>query len=176
VNIGRNGSATLTDGTKIRFSEFRGNFKIGPEDPNEDTSDYPNPGAVLQVLPPGGVVQTAYAFGPQMANMPVAGKPVAGYTYRLMDFEKVSDRHILSVQRDPGANVVYAGFILLFLTLVSAFFFSHQRVWVAVEKTDDDKLKVTAAGNTNRNQNAFEEKFRRFVNELGANDKESEAI
>jgi cytochrome c biogenesis protein len=168
VTIDRNGAATLADGTVIRFSEFRGNFSIGPEDPNDDTSSYPNPAAVLQVVPPGGSVQTAYAFGPQMANIPIAAKPVAGYTYRLADFEKVSDRHILSVQRDPGSNVVYVGFILLFITLVGVFFFSHQRVWVAVEKNENGTHSITTAGNTNRNQNAFDEKFQQFVAELRA--------
>jgi cytochrome c biogenesis protein len=166
LKIERNGSATLPDGTMIRFSEFRGNFRIGPEDPNEDTSAYPNPAAVLQVVPPGGSVETAYAFGPQMANIPVAGKPVAGYTYRLTDFEKVSDRHILSVQRDPGSNVVYVGFVLLFLTLVGVFFFSHQRVWVVIDEQEGERHTVMTAGNTNRNQNAFEDKFRRLASEL----------
>ncbi len=168
VQIDRNGSATLADGTLIRFAEFRGSFSIGPEDPNVDTSSYPNPAAVLNVVPPGGSVQTAYAFGPQMANIPIAGKPVAGYTYRLTDFEKVSDRHILSVQRDPGSNVVYVGFILLFFTLVSVFFFSHQRVWVAIEPNAGGGHSVITAGNTNRNQNAFDDKFRRFADELRA--------
>ena len=122
---------------------------------------------MLQVVEPGGSVQTAYAFSPQMANIPIAGKPVGGYTYRLTDFEKVSDRHILSVQRDPGSNVVYIGFVLLFLTLVAVFFFSHQRVWIVIDEQEGDVHSVTTAGNTNRNQNAFEDKFRRFVSELG---------
>jgi cytochrome c biogenesis protein len=161
LKIDRNGAATLADGTLVRFSEFRGSFRIGPEDPNEDTSGYPNPAAVLQVVPPGGSLETAYAFGPQMANIPIAGKPVAGYTYRLTDFEKVSDRHILSVQRDPGSNVVYVGFVMLFVTLVAVFFFSHQRVWVVI-----DDRSVTTAGNANRNQNAFDDKFRRFADAL----------
>jgi cytochrome c biogenesis protein len=168
ISIDRNGTAKLPDGTSIRFAEFRGAFSIGPEDPNVDTSNYPNPAAVLQVVPPGGSVQTAYAFGPQMANIPIAGKPVAGYTYRLSDFEKVSDRHILSVQRDPGSNVVYVGFILLFFTLVAVFFFSHQRVWVAMEKKGNGEHSIITAGNTNRNQNAFDDKFRRFADELRA--------
>ena len=34
---------TLADGTKIKFAEFRGDFTIGKQDPDEDTSDYPNP-------------------------------------------------------------------------------------------------------------------------------------
>jgi len=172
VTIPRDGTKTLPDGTKIKFAEFRGRFSIGPEDPNEDTSAYPNPGAILEVMPPGGEAQTAYAFGARMADIPVAKKPVAGYTYRLADFEKVGDRHILAVQYDPGANVVYAGFILLFLTLVGVFFFSHQRVWAAVEETGENRFKVTFGGNANRNQNSFDEKFRRLVESLPGNNKE----
>jgi cytochrome c biogenesis protein len=174
VTIPRDGTATLADGTRIKFAEFRGNFRIGKDDPNEDTSSYPNPAAVLQVIPPNAPPQTAYAFGPQMANIPVAKKPVAGYTYQLVDFEKVSDQHILSVQRDPGANVVYVGFVLLFLTLVGVFFFSHQRVWAAIEEKGADTFEVTLGGNTNRSQNAFDEKFKRFVSEIGKPRREAE--
>ena len=166
VEIARNGSITLGDGTLVRFEQFKGNFRIGPEDVDEDTTTYPNPGAVLQVVPPGGTVETAYAFGPEMANIPAALKPVGGYTYRLVNFEKVSDRHVLSVQRDPGSTVVYIGFTGLFITLVAVFMFSHQRVWVALEKMDDGGCRITTAGNTNRNPNPFEEKFNRFVNGL----------
>ncbi|MEP7214495.1 MAG: cytochrome c biogenesis protein ResB, partial [Acidobacteriota bacterium] len=107
---------------------------------------------------------------------PIAKKPVGGYTFKLTQFEKVSDRHILSVQRDPGTNVVYVGFVTLFLTLVAVFFFSHQRVWVALEPADDGNIKVTTAGDTNRSQNAFDEKLAKFVQELRMQNKESEAL
>ena len=166
VTISRDGSAILADGTKINFSEFRGNFRVGEEDRDEDTSDYQNPAAVLKVSQADVPPQTAYAFGPQMANMPVASKPVAGYTFQLTDFEKVSDQHVLSVQRDPGSDVVYVGFVLLFLTLVSVFFFSHQRVWAAIETGTEGVSNVVFGGNTNRSLNAFDEKFKRFVNSL----------
>jgi len=166
VIIPRNGTAALADGTKIDFAEFRGNFRIGPEDTNEDTSAYPNPAAVLRVTPPDAAPQSAYAFGPQMASMPVAKKPVAGYTYQLVDFEKVSDQHILSVQRDPGSNVVYVGFVLLFITLVGVFFFSHQRVWVLVNGNSDNTCEVNIGGSTNRNWNSFEDKLGRLVGRL----------
>jgi cytochrome c biogenesis protein len=167
VTIPRDGSAILADGTTLKFDEFRGDFKIGKEDPDENTSDYPNPAAVLKVTQPGGAPQTAYAFGPKMAGMPVAGKPIGGYTYQLTDFEKVADQHILSVQRDPGTTVVYVGFILLCLTLIAVFFFSHQRVWAAVE-TLGETHNVVLGGNTNRSLNAFDEKFRRFSADLAS--------
>lgn len=172
LNIPRDGTVALPDGTSIRFAEFRGKFNVGPEDTSEDTSSYPNPAAVLEVVPAGGTVQTAYAFGPEMANIPIAGKPVGGYTYRLTDFEKVSDRHILSVQRDPGSNVVYVGFTMLFFTLVAVFFFSHQRVWAAIEREGEKCIVITAA-NANRSHNALEDKFFKFVAELKTGTQES---
>lgn len=166
LTIPRDGAATLPDGTRIDFAEFRGNFRIGEEDPNENTSDYPNPAAVLRVTSADGAPQTAYAFGPQMANIPVAGTPIGGYTYQLIDFEKVADQHVLSIQRDPGTTVVYIGFVILFLTLVAVFFFSHQRVWAAMEPVGSDRYEVVLGGSTNRSINAFREKFRRFIVEL----------
>jgi cytochrome c biogenesis protein len=140
ITIPRGGTVNLADGTLVRFVDFRGNFSLGKENPDEDTSSYPNPGAVLQVTPPGGgTTQTAYAFNEKMANIPAAQKSVAGYTFRLTGFEKVPDQHVLSVQRDPGAGVVYVGFIILTLTLIAVFFFSHQRVWAMIETLADNQ-------------------------------------
>lgn len=166
VIIPRDGATTLADGTQIKFAEFRGNFSIGEENLNEDTSGYPNPGAILKVTPPNSPTQTAYAFGAQMADIPAAKKPVAGYTYQLADFEKASDQHILAVQYDPGSTVVYIGFVLLCLTLILIFFFSHQRVWSAVEQVGENEFKVVSGGHTNRNQNGFTDKFKSFVRDL----------
>ena len=166
VTIPRNGSAELADGTKLTFSEFRGNFRIGPEDPNENTSDYQNPAAVLKVTQAASPPQTAYAFGPLMGDLPIASKPVAGYTFELADFEKVADQHILSVQRDPGATVVYVGFILLFITLAGVFLFSHQRVWAVIEPGTGNEHNVVIGAHTNRNANALDDKFQRLRGEL----------
>jgi cytochrome c biogenesis protein len=166
ISIPRDGWANLADGTRVKFAEFRGDFRIGPEDPNENTTEYPNPGAVLQVGKQGDTPQRAYAFGPQMTNIPVAGKPVGGYTFKLIDFEKVADQHILSIQRDPGATVVYVGFVLLFLTLVAVFFFSHQRVWAVVQGSSDHHTKVIYAGNANRNYNGFADRFSGLVQNM----------
>ena len=50
---------------------------------------------------------------------------------------------------------------MLFVTLVAVFFFSHQRTWVAI-----DGDRIVTAGNSNRSQNAFADKFERFATEL----------
>lgn len=166
LNLKRDGTATLANGTKIEFVNFRGNFNVGQENPNEDTSMYPNPGAVLQVTTEKGDSKTAYAFPEGVGNIPVATNVVAGFTFQLADFEKVPDQHVLSVQRDPGSNVVYIGFALLFLALAAVFFFSHKRIWTAIETDTGDGYTLTVGGDTNRNQTAFDEKANRFFKGL----------
>ncbi len=162
IEIRRDGSATLGDGTRIDFKDFSGSFRLGGGQA-EDDSDYSNPAATLSVTPAGGQPVQAFAFNPQMAeSAPIAKRPVAGYTYRLIDFEKAPAAHILSVQRDPGATIVYIGFTLLGLTLCYAFFFSHQRVWALVEERTGSNFEVVLGGNTNRNKLAFEDRFKRL--------------
>jgi cytochrome c biogenesis protein len=182
VTLPRDGSITLPDGTLIALSDFWADVQVGPEE-NVDTSDYSNPAAVLNVTPPGGgQAERAFAFPPGMAeNAPIAKRPIGGYTYRLIDFEKAAVAHILSIQHDPGSTVVYIGFVLLGLTLVSVFFFSHQRVWALIEDEavgDYDairgKYKVVIGGNTNRNRLAFETRFVRLTNTLSGYPREVE--
>ncbi|MGD9628359.1 MAG: cytochrome c biogenesis protein ResB [Pyrinomonadaceae bacterium] len=163
VTIERGGTATLADGTKLVLRDFRANFRIGPEDPNEDTSRYENPAAILEVLPSGEVMQQATVFGPEVGNIPIANKPVGGYTFKMSAYEKVADSHVLSVQRDPGSSVVYVGFSLLFLTLVGVFSFSHKRLWAVIEDGGDGPTKIVIAGHSNRNPNGFGEYFERFL-------------
>ena len=104
----------------------------------------------------------------------MVGRAVAGYKIQLVDFEKVGAAHILSVQKDPGAGVVYVGFVLLALTLAGVFFFAHQRVWALVEERGAGRFEVIIGGNTNRNRLAFEDRFRRLVKTLAGEDEEAE--
>lgn len=165
VTIPRNGVVELADGTSLRLDGFRGNFRMAEEDTAENTTDYKNPAAVLKVIQKGGPSHLAYALGPSVTNAPTSNEPVGGYFFQLIDFEKVADQHVLSVQRDPGASVVYVGFGILFLSLLGVFGFSHQRVWAAIDR-NDERTEVTIGGHSNRNSNAFSERFRKFEDTL----------
>jgi cytochrome c biogenesis protein len=166
VTLPRDGSITLPDGTRIALADFWADVSQGPEE-NVDTSDYSNPAAVLSVTAPQGQPERAFAFPPGMAeNAPIAKRAIAGYTYRLINFEKAAVAHILSIQHDPGSTVVYIGFALLGLTLIAVFFFSHQRVWALIEDKKPGEYEVIMGGNTNRNRLAFETRFKRLNNIL----------
>lgn len=164
VTIRRGGAATLADGTRVEFSDFFPDFVLTGARPATQSPDYNNPAAVLRVYNAAGQFEKAYAFREGRAEgAPMAGRAVAGYKFQLADFERVGDAHILSVQRDPGATVVYVGFVLLTLTLAAVFLFAHQRVWARVEPGGDGRFQLTIGGNTNRNKLGFEDRFGKLV-------------
>ena len=168
LKIARDGSATLADGTRIDFQDFQAAFSLGRTQETGDASEYTNPAAVLSVTPPGGQPAKAYAFNPVMAeSAPFAKQPVAGYTFRLVDYEKAPKAHILSIQKDPGSTVVYVGFIMLGAMLSAVFFFSHQRAWALVEEKAGGEFEAVIGGNTSRNQLGFADRFRRMVEATG---------
>jgi cytochrome c biogenesis protein len=169
VTIRRGGAATLVDGTRVEFSDFFPDFVLEGGRPATQSPDYNNPAAVLRVYNAAGQFEKAYAFRQGVAEgAPMAGRAVAGYKFQLTDFERVGDAHILSVQRDPGATVVYAGFVLLTLTLAAVFLFAHQRVWARVEPRGAGTFEVIIGGNTNRNKLGFEDRFRKLVKAVEA--------
>ncbi|HEX8559266.1 MAG TPA: cytochrome c biogenesis protein ResB [Pyrinomonadaceae bacterium] len=168
LNIPRGGSAALADGTRVEFKDFAANFTVGNNNQEAEASAYNNPAATLAVTPPGARAVKAVAFTPEMAERaPFAKQPVAGYTWRLADYEKAPRAHILSVQKDPGATVVYVGFLLLGLTLCAVFFFSHDRVWALVEEKGEGRFEVVAGGNTNRNHLGFGDRFMKLAAAVG---------
>ena len=121
---------------------------------------------MLAITPPaGGAPKRAYAFAQELPSSAPVGAPVAGYKYRLVDYEKVPDAHVLSVQRDPGSTVFYAGSALLALTLAAVFFFSHQRLWAAIEETPNanGEYAIVLGANTNRNLAGLEDRFKKVV-------------
>lgn len=165
LSFNRNGSAFLKDGTKVDFVGFRARFNMKGEDPNGDTSDYDSPAAVLSVTPKGGKHETAFAFGGILASMPIAKKAVDGYVFRIKNYEKVADKHILFFRRDPGQPLIYSGFGLLALTLIGVFLFSHRRIWFRADK-EGAGVRLRIAGDTNRPYDSFPAQFEKISAEI----------
>ncbi len=170
VNIQRNGSATAPDGTKIEYKSFQPDFTFGQGgEPDTKSGDYNNPVAVLNVTPPGGSAVRVFAFAQKLAdNMPV-GAPKAGYKWRLAEFEKTPFAHVLSIKYDPyNASIIawYFGGFGLVGALMFVFFISHKRVWAHVERREDGTTEVVLAGEANRNQLPFADKFKKIADAL----------
>ena len=170
ANIARNGSTTLPDGTLVEFTDFEPDFTFGPDgQPDTRSGEYNNPVAILNVTPPDGEKIRVFAFAQKLAdNMPV-GAPKAGYKWRLTEFEKSPMAHVLAIKYDPyNASIIawYVGGFGLIGALMFVFFFSHKRVWAQVVKKDDGKVEIVLAGDVNRNEIAFEDKFKDLADSI----------
>jgi cytochrome c biogenesis protein len=170
VNLARNSSTTLPDGTKIHYEAFFPDFTLVGGKPDTRSGNYNNPAVKLIIETPQGENKSAYAFAAQLAdNMPV-GAAVAGYKFRLADYEKSPFAHVLSIKYDPfhGAFIAwYLGGVGLMFALCFVFFISHQRVWAMIEKKEDGNYyEVVFGGHTNRNHFGFEDKFKRLIQKV----------
>ncbi|GIU81058.1 MAG: hypothetical protein D6687_00405 [Acidobacteria bacterium] len=171
VNLPRNGSATLPDGTKIEYDSFFPDFVIANGKPDTRSENYNNPAVRLNVVTPEGERKIAYAFFNKLPEGIPVGAPVAGYKFRLVDFEKVPLAHVLSIKYDPyGASFIawYFGGFGLVASLCFVFFFSHRRCWALIEtrKRNEQGFEVILAGDTNRNHLSFEETFKKIVQNI----------
>lgn len=170
VNLPRNGSTTLPDGTKINYEAFFADFALVNGKPDTRSGEYNNPAVKLNIETPNGETKPAYAFAMKLPDNAPVGAPVAGYKLRLTDYEKVPLAHVLSIKYDPfhGSFIAwYLGGTGLILALAFVFFVGHQRVWAKIEKNElNESYKIILGGNTNRSHFAFEDKFKRLTDAL----------
>ncbi|NBO66243.1 MAG: hypothetical protein EBU88_15610, partial [Acidobacteria bacterium] len=166
VRIDRLGEARLADGSRLKYSDFNPHLIFNREGRVEfGSTEYENPAARILFIDPSGGETEFWAvtekFRREVSNAPFLQSKLttpARYQFTLVDFEKASLSHILSVQYDPGAKVVYIGFTILCLTLIGVFFFSHQRLWIVVEDST-----IFFGGDANRNRLGFEDRARRVI-------------
>ncbi|MCU1288597.1 MAG: hypothetical protein JWN60_826 [Acidobacteria bacterium] len=166
VDLMRNGSTSLPDGTKVDYETFMPDFYLNGGNPDTRSAQYNNPVAILNVTTAAGEKSKVYAFANKLPdNIPI-GAPKAGYKWRLAEFEKTPLAHVLSIKYDPyqGAFIAwYFGGFGLMGALCFVFFFSHKRIWALIEKTNENEYQVVLGGNTNRNDFGFEDKFKKVV-------------
>lgn len=169
VDLMRNGTTNLPDGTKVEYETFMPDFVLNGGKPDTRSTEYNNPAAVLNITSTDGTKSKVYAFANKLPDNAPIGAAKAGYKWRLAEFEKAPLAHVLSIKYDPfqGAFIAwYFGGFGLMGALIFVFFFSHKRVWATVEKTGENDFAVTLGGNTNRNDFGFEDKFKKVVADL----------
>ncbi len=170
VEIPRNGSTALSDGTKIEFTDFQPDFVMGSNGlPDTRSGDYNMPVAVLDVTPAGGERTRVFAMPASIADNIPMGKSKLGYKWRLAQFEKSPMAHVLAIKYDPfNASIIawYVGGFGLVGSLMFVFFFSHRRVWAHVAEGKDGKIEIVLGGDANRNQIPFEDKFKKIADSI----------
>ena len=95
-----------------------------------------------------------------------SGEPVMPENYIISYSDYWGVRYTgLQVTKDPGVTVVYAGFILLCIGPLIAFFGSHRKIWVRIQDRKG-QVAVLIGGTSNRNRIAFEREFTGIINKI----------
>ena len=177
VELKRNGTTELRDGTKIQYGMFLPDFAFENGQPTTRTGEYNNPVVLLNVTPPnGGEPERVFAFGSNIGDKIPVGAPKLGYKWRLGEFEKVPIAHVLSIKYDPynAAFIAwYIGGFGLIGALAFVFFISHRRIWALIDRENGE---IALGGNTNRSHLAFEDKFSKIVNDLEGGEQSFEEV
>jgi cytochrome c biogenesis protein len=169
LELARNGSTKLPDGTKVDFDAFFPDFVLNQGKGDSRSGDYNNPVVKLNLSKPGGEKIVAYAFSLKLPDSAPVGAPVAGYKWHLAKFEKSPYAHVLSIKYDPfnAAFIAwYVGGIGLMGALIFVFFVSHRRIWALIEPKSENEFEIVVGGNTNRNHQGFEDKFAKLNSDL----------
>lgn len=96
-----------------------------------------------------------------LSAIPRYGAP---FYVELTDFEE-RQASGLQIARSPGKLLVYPGFLLLLAGIYLLFYIAQRRVWVELSTTDDNRLRILMAGESNRHQAEFEDEFQALTTE-----------
>ena len=122
------------------------------------------PAMQLHVNTPDGKPGTPFVVWQKHPQLDVKRGGI--FSFALLGFEQPQYTG-LQVAKDPGVNVVWAGSFLIVFGSLTAFFFSHRRIWICLED-DGKKTKVLVAGNSHRNQPGFSLAFDDLLQKIEA--------
>ncbi|HEX7157533.1 MAG TPA: cytochrome c biogenesis protein ResB, partial [Edaphobacter sp.] len=72
----------------------------------------------------------------------------------------------LEVSHEPGQWAVWGGVVLMALGLTFVFYVVHTRFWVVPVTDEEGHTTLWIGGSENRNRDAFEVTFKRFVDQV----------
>ena len=122
------------------------------------------PAMQLRVQAPDGQPGTPFVVWQNFPQFDV--KRGGLFSFALQGFEQPQFTG-LQVAKDPGVNIVWIGCTLMVFGSLSAFFFSHKRIWIRIEE-DGKQAQVQVAANAHRNQPGFSLAFEELEKKLAA--------
>ncbi len=128
-------------------------------------SDRPdNPAVQIEFLKGDSLLSRAWSFQkfPDMHK-----NEDAPYNFKFISFNPSYETG-LQIVYNPGAGVLWAGFILMTLGIMAAFYIIHKRIWLIISSEDADSpnVLVYAAGNSGKTSRNFEDEFKDFKKDL----------
>jgi len=159
VTLTPNQIVPLDADTKVQLAEFIPDFVVQDGHVYARSTDVVNP-AVHLIVTEAKSNKVVNFWLPEIPG--VAENASSPYSFQPKDL-KTGVFTGLEVSHEPGQWAVWAGVVLMAIGLTFVFYVVHARYWVVPVQDANGNLAMWIGGSANRNRDAFEQNFKRFV-------------
>ncbi|HLX75647.1 MAG TPA: cytochrome c biogenesis protein ResB, partial [Terriglobales bacterium] len=163
ISLGLDQKAQLDPQTSVRLARFIPDFVIQDNQIYARSNQPDNPAIQLEVTTQKAKEPALVWIFPQFPN--VAHDSKSPYSFQFRDL-RMGYFTGLQVSHEPGQWLVWAGCLVMALGLATAFYLVHVRFWAMVVRDERGRPALWIGGSCNKNRPAFEERFRRLLEEV----------
>lgn len=162
ISLGMNDVVALDADTSVQLLDFIPDYVVQDGHVYARSNEVENPAVHLMVTSK----KTNAAVNVWLPDMPgIAENANSPYTFDPKDL-KTGLFTGLEVSHEPGQWAVWAGVVLMAVGLTFVFYVVHMRFWVVPVRDPRGGLALWVGGSANRNRDAFEEKFKKLVEQI----------
>lgn len=162
ISLAMNQTIALDDDTSVQLVEFIPDYVVQDGQVYARSNQVENP-AVHMIVTSKKAKASANYWLPEIPG--IAENSSSPYTFEPKDL-KTEVFTGLEVSHEPGQWSVWAGVILMAIGLTFVFYVVHMRFWVVPAEDAQGKLVLWVGGSANRNRDAFEQTFKKFVEQI----------
>ena len=155
-------SVALDADTKVQIAEFIPDYVVQDGHVYARSNEVTNP-AVHMVVTSAKTNQVVNYWLPEIPG--IAENASSPYSFDPKDL-KTGLFTGLQVSHEPGQWAVWAGVILMAIGLTFVFYVVHVRLWVVPVQDARGGLALWVGGSANRNRDAFEQTFKKIVEQI----------
>jgi cytochrome c biogenesis protein len=163
IALAEGATAQLDPDTSVRFAKFVPDYVVRDGQIYTSSTSPQNPAAQLIVTSANTGKSVEYWL-PEIEGF--AHNSESPYKFDPRDL-KMANYTGLQVSHEPGQWGVWAGCLLMALGLGTAFYLVHMRIWVT-PILDKGGLMLWVGGASNKNREAFQDKFAQVIEKLEA--------
>jgi cytochrome c biogenesis protein len=162
ISVAPNQIVSLDGDTKVQVAEFIPDYVVEDGHVYARSNEVVNP-AVHLIVTSSKSEKAVNFWLPEIPS--IAENSSSPYNFEPKDL-KTGVFTGLEVSHEPGQWAVWAGVVLMAIGLTFVFYVVHVRYWVVPVQDARGNLALWIGGSANRNRDAFQQTFRKFVQQI----------
>jgi len=162
ISLAMNQILALDADTKIQITEFIPDYVVQDGHVYARSNDVVNP-AIHLLVTSAKTNKVVNVWFPEIPG--IAENAASPYTFEPKDLNTGLFTG-LEVSHEPGQWAVWGGVILMAIGLTFVFYVVHTRFWVVPVTDAEGHTVLWVGGSVNRNRDAFEEAFKKVVEQM----------